>query len=62
MAKERRKAVLLVKSAIDHRLIGSNGGYMRYLITIMKSHLGVSWCEIGLLIEHLLQRDDKSVS
>ncbi len=40
--KKLRVAVLRVKSAIELSLIGSKGGFMRYLNTTMRSHLGIS--------------------
>jgi hypothetical protein len=42
VANVRRKAVLRVKSAIELSLIGSKGGFMRYLNTTMRSQLGIS--------------------
>jgi len=62
VASVTKKAVLRVRSANEHCDIGSNGGFMRYLRTTMRSHLGMSlWC-IGLSNENPLHKEFKSLS
>ena len=62
VAKVRRTTVFQVKNLSEAVFMGSYGGLRKDLRTLLRSHLGVSLCSMGLSIEKDFTREPKSAS